>query len=164
MQQVYYCAIFELAIHAFDIKSGWRYAFERHREYTRRDLFMGKLNLEKFSQRLQDMNKAIPPEWTVNVLALGKKPWRFKYLDDQLNMYHQQWQADKQNQIIAKMTGKMPVNSNDGNRKNNEINNHNSNGGGRSGGRQGNNGRGGRGGHGRGQGGAAEEEIAIAII
>jgi hypothetical protein len=76
----------------------------------RRDLFMGKLNPEKFSQRLQDLNKyldyipiertkmtektkkeygksfpddeirsimgrAIPPEWTVNLLALGKEPW-----------------------------------------------------------------------------------------
>jgi hypothetical protein len=85
------------------------------REYMRRDLFMGKLNLEKFSQRLQDLNRyldfipiektrdslkitkayekslpedeiisimgrAIPPEWTVNLLALGKEPWRFKDL------------------------------------------------------------------------------------
>jgi hypothetical protein len=73
----------------------------------RRDHFMGKLNPEKFSQRLQDLNmyldyipiektsekdkiikaygmslpddeirsimgRAIPPEWTVNFLALGK--------------------------------------------------------------------------------------------
>jgi hypothetical protein len=84
----------------------------------RRDLFMGKLNTEKLSQRLQDLNKyldyipiertttmpdktqktygksvpddeiksimgrALPPEWTVNLLALGKEPWRFKYLED----------------------------------------------------------------------------------
>jgi hypothetical protein len=75
----------------------------------RRDLFMGKINPEKFSQRLKDLNKyldyipierttlsdkkikaygkslpedeirsimgrAIPPEWTVNLLALGKEP------------------------------------------------------------------------------------------
>jgi hypothetical protein len=46
-QQIYDCAIFELAIPAFDIQSGWRDAFERQREYTRRDLFMGKLNPEK---------------------------------------------------------------------------------------------------------------------
>jgi phosphopantetheine adenylyltransferase len=46
-----------LAIRAFDIQSGWRDAYERQREYMRRDLFMGKLNLEKFSQRLQDLNK-----------------------------------------------------------------------------------------------------------
>jgi hypothetical protein len=105
--------------------------------------FHGKLNLEKFSQRLQDLNtyldyipierttfsdktikayerslpeneirsimgRAIPPEWTVNLLALGKEPWRFKDLEDQLNMYRQQWQADQQKQIIAKMAGKMP--------------------------------------------------------
>jgi hypothetical protein len=70
----------------------------------RRDLLMGKLNPEKFSQRLEEMNKnldyipieksnpkimaygqalpdneirsimerAIPPEWTVNLLATGK--------------------------------------------------------------------------------------------
>jgi hypothetical protein len=89
----------------------------------RRDLFMGKFNPEKFSQRMQDLNKyfpierttlsdktikaygkslpedeirsivgqAIPPEWTVNLLALGKEPWRFKDLEEQLNMYRQQW-------------------------------------------------------------------------
>jgi hypothetical protein len=105
--QIYDCAIFELAIRAFDIQSGWRDVYERQREYIRRDLFMGKLNPEKSSQRLQDLNKyleyipiekttgsdktikayrkslsedeirsimgqAIPPEWTVNLLALGK--------------------------------------------------------------------------------------------
>jgi hypothetical protein len=43
-QQIYDCAIFELAIRAFDIQSGWRDAYERQREYMRRDLFMGKLN------------------------------------------------------------------------------------------------------------------------
>jgi hypothetical protein len=56
-KQIYDCAIFELAIRAFDIQSGWRDAYERQREYTRRYLFMGKLNPEKFSQRLQDLNK-----------------------------------------------------------------------------------------------------------
>jgi hypothetical protein len=56
-QQIHDYAIFELAIRAFDIQSGWRDAFERQREYTRRDLFMGKLNPEKFSQRLEEMNK-----------------------------------------------------------------------------------------------------------
>jgi hypothetical protein len=106
-KQIYDFAIFELSIRAFDIKSGWRDAYERQREYTRRDLFMGKLSPEKFSQRLQDLNRyldfipiekrsdslnitkaygksfpedeirsimgrAIPPEWTVNLLALGK--------------------------------------------------------------------------------------------
>jgi hypothetical protein len=55
--QIYDFAIFELAIRAFDIQSGWRDAYERQREYTRRDLFMGKLNPEKFSQRLQDLNR-----------------------------------------------------------------------------------------------------------
>jgi hypothetical protein len=108
-QQIYDCAIFELAISAFDIQSGWRDAYERQREYARRDLFMRKLNPEKLSQRLQDPNKyldyipierttlsdktikaygkslpedeirsimgrEIPPEWTVNLLALGKEP------------------------------------------------------------------------------------------
>jgi hypothetical protein len=43
-KQIYDFAIFELAIRAFDIQSGWRYAYERQREYMRRDLFMGKLN------------------------------------------------------------------------------------------------------------------------
>jgi hypothetical protein len=46
-----------LAIRAFDIRSGWRDAYERQKEYTRRDIFMGKLNPEKFSKRLQDLNR-----------------------------------------------------------------------------------------------------------
>jgi hypothetical protein len=33
--------------------------------------------------------RANPPEWKVNLLALYKEPWRFKYLEDQLNMYRQ---------------------------------------------------------------------------
>jgi hypothetical protein len=113
-----------LSIRAFDIQSGWHDAYERRREYTRRDLFMGKLNPQKFSQRLQDLNRyldfipiektidslkvtkaygkslpedeirsimgrAIPHEWTVNLLSLGKEPWKFKDLDDQLNVYRQ---------------------------------------------------------------------------
>jgi hypothetical protein len=57
-QQFYDSAIFQLAICAFDIPSGRRDACDRQCEYTRRDLFMGKLNPEKFSQILQDfMNK-----------------------------------------------------------------------------------------------------------
>jgi hypothetical protein len=55
--QIYDFAIFELAIRAFDIQSGWKDAYERQREFMRRDLFMGKLNPEKFSQRLQDLNR-----------------------------------------------------------------------------------------------------------
>jgi hypothetical protein len=141
--QIYDCEIFELAIRAFDIQSGWRDAYERQRENMRRDLFMGKLNPEKFTQRLQDLNKyldyipiektsgsdktikaygkslpedeirsimgrSIPPKWTVHLLALGKEPWRFKDLEDQLNIYRQQWQADQQKQIIAKMAGNIP--------------------------------------------------------
>jgi hypothetical protein len=188
-KQIYDVAIFELSIRAFDIQSGWRDAYERQREYMKRDLFMGKLNPEKFSQRLQDLNRyldlipiektgdnhnitkaygkslpedelrsimgrAIPPEWTVNLLALGKELWRFKDLEDQLNMYRQQWQADQQKQIIAQMAGKMPSKSNDGKRKNNDRNHHNSNVG-RSSTRQGNTSRGGRG---RGRGGRGGRE------
>jgi hypothetical protein len=176
-QQIYNCAIFELSIRAFYIQSGWRDAYERQRQYMRRDLFMGKLNPEKFSQRLQDLNKyldyipierttlsdktikaygksfpedeirsimgqAIPPECKVNLLALGKEPWRFKYLEDQLNMYRQQWQADQQIQIIEKMDGKMTGKTNEGKIKNIERDHHNSSGG-RSSTRQGNNSRGG---------------------
>jgi hypothetical protein len=66
-QQIRDYAIFELAIRAFDIQSGWRDAFERQHEYTRREFFMGKLNPEKFSQRLEEMNKCfdyIPIEKT----------------------------------------------------------------------------------------------------
>jgi hypothetical protein len=88
----------------------------------------------------------------VTLLELGKEPWRFKDLEDQLNMYRQQWQEDYQKQIIAKKSGKMTGKTNEGKRKNNERNHHNSNGG-RSGGRQGNTSRGGRAGRGRGRGG-----------
>jgi hypothetical protein len=56
-RQIYDFTIFELAICAFDIQSGRRDACERQREYMRRDLFIGKLNPEKFSQRLQDLNR-----------------------------------------------------------------------------------------------------------
>jgi hypothetical protein len=55
--QIYDYATFELAIRAFDIQSGWIDAYERQRAYMRRDLFMGKLNPEKFNQRLQDLNR-----------------------------------------------------------------------------------------------------------
>jgi hypothetical protein len=78
-QHIYDCAIFELAIRAFDIQSGWRDVYERQREYMRRYLFMGKLNPEKFSQRLQDLNKYldyIPIERTIfsdkTIKAYGK--------------------------------------------------------------------------------------------
>jgi hypothetical protein len=56
-KQMYDFAIIERSTRAFDTQSGWRDAYERQREYTRRDLFMGKLNPEKFSQRLQDLNR-----------------------------------------------------------------------------------------------------------
>jgi hypothetical protein len=62
------------------------------------------------------LGRAITHECTANLFALGKEPWSFKDWEDQLNMYHHQWQADQQNQIIAKMAGK----SNDGKRKHNE--------------------------------------------
>jgi hypothetical protein len=45
--QIYDYAIFELASRSFDIQSGWRDAYERQKEYTRRYLFMRKLNSEK---------------------------------------------------------------------------------------------------------------------
>jgi hypothetical protein len=56
-QQMYNYAIFELGIRAFHTQSGWRDAFEHQRKYTRRELLMGKLNPEKFSQILQEMNR-----------------------------------------------------------------------------------------------------------
>jgi hypothetical protein len=67
------------------------------------------------------MGRAIPPEWTVNLLSLGKEPWKFRDLEDQLNVYRQQWQADQQKQIIAQMAGKHPNKSNDGKRKSSDI-------------------------------------------
>jgi hypothetical protein len=58
--------------------------------------------------------RVIPPEWTVNLLALGKEPWKFKYFNDQLATYRQQWQSDQQNQIMLKMAGKLAGKSSDG--------------------------------------------------
>jgi hypothetical protein len=98
------------------------------------------------------MGRAIPPEWTVSLSVLGKEPWRFKDLEDQLNMYRQQWQADQQKQIIVKMAAKGPSKSNEVKRKSINRNHHNSNGG-RSSNHQGNTSRGGRGGCRRGRGG-----------
>jgi hypothetical protein len=46
------------------------------------------------------MGRAIPPEWTVNLLSMGKEPWKFKDLDDQLNTYSQQWQAYQQQKYV----------------------------------------------------------------
>jgi hypothetical protein len=128
---------------------------------------MGRLNPEKISQRLQDLNRlldfipiektsdslkvtkaygkalpedeirsikgrAIPPEWTVNILSLGKEPWNFRDLDDQMaggsakeNHCPNGWQTSNQ------------FKSN----------------GGRGSNRHGNTARGGRGGRGRGRGG-----------
>jgi hypothetical protein len=108
------------------------------------------------------IGRAIPPEWTVNLLALGKEPWIFKDLEDQLNMYRQQWQADQQKQIIAKMAGKMPGKSNEGKIKINDRNHQNSNRG-RSSTRQGNTSRGGRGGRGRAAVDAVEVETIVSI-
>jgi hypothetical protein len=56
-KQIFDFALFELSIRAFDIQSGWRDAYERQKEYMRRDLFMGRPNPEKFSQRLHDLNR-----------------------------------------------------------------------------------------------------------
>jgi hypothetical protein len=95
------------------------------------------------------MRRAIPLEWTVNLLALGKEPWKFRYVNDQYATYHQKWQPNQQTQIMIKMAGKLPGKSSDVKRKNNVRNNHNS-GGGRTGGRQQNNGGRGRGRGGRG--------------
>jgi hypothetical protein len=74
-KKIYDFAIFELSIRAFDIQIGWRDAYERQREYTRRDLFMGKLNHEKFSQRLQELNRYldfIPIDNTSDSLKITK--------------------------------------------------------------------------------------------
>jgi hypothetical protein len=43
-KQIFDFALFELSIRAFYIQSGWRDAYERQKEYTKRDLFMGRLN------------------------------------------------------------------------------------------------------------------------
>jgi hypothetical protein len=61
------------------------------------------------------MGRSIPPEWTVNLLSMGKEPWKFKDLDDQMSTYHQQWQADQQTQIMLNMSGKSPGRSSDNN-------------------------------------------------
>jgi hypothetical protein len=37
----------------------------------------------------------------VNLLALGKEPWKFRDFNDQLDTYHQQWQSDQQKQMAS---------------------------------------------------------------
>jgi hypothetical protein len=69
---------------------------------------------------IRSITRQAIPEWTSNLLALGKEPWRFKYVDDQLDMHRHKWQANQQKQIIVKMAGKMPGKSNNGKIKNNE--------------------------------------------
>jgi hypothetical protein len=49
--------------------------------------------------------RAIPPEWTVHLLALVKEPWKFKDVNYQLDTYLQQWQSDQQKQMMIKMAG-----------------------------------------------------------
>jgi hypothetical protein len=63
--------------------------------------------------------RAIPPEWTVNMLAMGKEPWKFKYLDDQLGNYCQQWQSDQKKHIMLNMAGKFLGISSEGRHKHN---------------------------------------------
>jgi hypothetical protein len=41
------------------------------------------------------------------MLAIGKERWYLKDLDDQLNMYRQQLQADQNDHITANMAGEM---------------------------------------------------------
>jgi hypothetical protein len=48
--QIYDCAIFELAIRAFDIQSGWRYAYERQRIYEKRS-FHGETQPRKVQSK-----------------------------------------------------------------------------------------------------------------
>jgi hypothetical protein len=74
---------------------------------------------------------------------MGKEPWKFKDLNDQLSTYSQQWQADQQQKNMLKMAGESPRISSEGKRKNNEQHAHTNNGG-RSGGHHNNSGRGGR--------------------
>jgi hypothetical protein len=77
--QIYDCTIFELAIRAFGIQSGWRDAYDRQREYIRGDIFMGKLKPDKLIQRLQDLNKYVdytPFEKNNRVRQNNKGIWK----------------------------------------------------------------------------------------
>jgi hypothetical protein len=53
----------------------------------------------------------------IEYVSPWQEPWRFKDLDNQMNMHCQQWQADQQNQIISETAGEMPGKSNNGKRK-----------------------------------------------
>jgi hypothetical protein len=89
---------------------------------------------------------------------MGKEPWKFKDLDDQLSTYRQQWQADQQ-----KQAGKSPGRSSEGKRKNNERNAHNSNSS-RNDGRHNNSGRGQRPGLRGGQGNNHDQKYHLKYI
>jgi hypothetical protein len=75
-----------LAIRAFDIQSGWRDAYERQRENMRRYIFMGKLNPEKFSQRLQDLNNYLDyiPIDRTTLADKTKKAYRKSLPEDEI--------------------------------------------------------------------------------
>jgi hypothetical protein len=105
--------------------------------------------------------KNVPKNYKKDLLSLGKEPLKFRDLDDQLNVYRQQWQADQKKQIIAQMAGKHPNKSNDGKRKSSDNNHHNFNGG-RGSNHHGNTSRGGRGGRGRGRGSRMSSALIVA--
>jgi hypothetical protein len=77
---------------------------------------------------MADINfSCLLPELTVNLLAMGKEPWKFKDVYDQVSTYRQQWQYDQQKLIMLQMAGKSPGRSSEGKRENNERSAHNNN-------------------------------------
>jgi hypothetical protein len=99
-KQIYDFAIFELSIRSFDIQSGWRDNYERQRECMRRDIFMGKLNPEKFSQRLQELNRyldSIPIEKTSDNQKMTKAYGKSLPEDEQSHLNGQSiyWHLEK---------------------------------------------------------------------
>jgi hypothetical protein len=92
------------------------------------------------------------------LIGTWKRTLEIQIFEHQLNMYRQQWQADQQKHIIAKIAGKMTGKTNEGKRKRSERNHQNSNGG-RISTHQVNNSRGGPIGSGRGP----EEETTASI-
>jgi hypothetical protein len=50
------------------------------------------------------MGRAIPPEWTVNLLSHGKEPWRFKDLEDQLERIQTSPMMEKEKIVIGIIT------------------------------------------------------------
>jgi hypothetical protein len=63
------------------------------------------------------MGRAIPPERTVNLLSLGKEPWKFRYLEDQLSVYRHNGRRISKSKSLPRWQANIPTNQMTGREK-----------------------------------------------